>query len=50
MNNAAAIGYMILAARRLGLDEESIRFLTDAMTAAMDEFTEYEAEREYDRT
>jgi len=39
MTNAAAMGYMLLAARRLKFDR--------AMTAAMDEHTEQEAEEAY---
>lgn len=48
MNNGAAIGYMILAAREwLNLDDEFIIKLEDAMYKSMDKYTENEAERAY---
>lgn len=47
MTNGAAIGYMITAAKRLGLTDEQIRKLDRAMYEAMDEFTEDEAEIVY---
>lgn len=51
MTNAAAIGYMLIAAKRyLGLDQETIRQLDQAMYRAMDTYTEEEAESEYRNT
>lgn len=48
MNNSAAIGYMIIAAKEwLKLDREVIRKLERAMYEAMDTYTEYEAEKAY---
>lgn len=50
MTNAAAIGYMIIAARRLQLDPEIIAHLVTVMCYAMDEITEGEAEFVYQNT
>jgi len=50
MNNSAAIGYAILAAKRIGLTREQIMKLDRAMYEVMDEVTEEEAEEEYRRT
>jgi len=50
MNNSAAIGYAIMAARRIGLTDEQIRKLDSAMYRLMDEVTEEEAEEEYRKT
>lgn len=47
MTNGAAIGYMILAAREVGLDQDTIQRLETAMYYAMDEITEGEAEHVY---
>ena len=47
MNNAAAIGYMVIAARRMGLIEDLIYLLKHEMDIAQDEFTEEEAEEAY---
>jgi hypothetical protein len=48
MNNSAAIGYMIIAAKEwLDLDSNLIKRLERAMYEAMDEYTEYEAEEAY---
>lgn len=47
MNNSAAIGYMILAAKALGLDKKTIEQLDAAMTYHMDIHTEHEAEQVY---
>lgn len=47
MTNAAAIGYMLLAARRLKFDRKLQDELERAMDGAMDEYTEYEAEEVY---
>ncbi|MDG0791956.1 hypothetical protein OMP38_14650 [Cohnella ginsengisoli] len=44
MNNSAAIGYMILAAKRLGLDVETIKQLDRMMYDMMDVKSEEEAE------
>lgn len=50
MTNAAAIGYAIIAAKRLGLTKEQIRKLDRAMYEVMDEITEEEAEEVYRNT
>lgn len=50
MNNSAAIGYMILAAKRYGLTSKQISELESLMTRAMDRHTEEEAEKEYQNT
>jgi ABC-type nitrate/sulfonate/bicarbonate transport system substrate-binding protein len=47
MTNAAAIGYMIQAAKWLKLKPETIKKLDRAMYEAMDELTEEEAEAIY---
>ncbi len=47
VTNAAAIGYMIKAAKQLGLDKETIRQLERLMCDQMDFYTEEQAEREY---
>lgn len=47
MNNSAAIGYMILAAKRLGLDVETIKQLDRMMYDMMDVKSEEEAEEVY---
>jgi hypothetical protein len=47
MNNGAAIGYMILAAKTLRIPEKQIRDIELEMTYKMDERTEDEAEKEY---
>ena len=47
MSNDAAIGYMILAAQKLGMDPEQIRKLDSMMYAMMDMKTEDEAEEAY---
>lgn len=47
MNNGAAIGYMILAARRADLDYEMIMVLENLMKQEMDMTTEEEAEDAY---
>ena len=47
MTNEAAIGYMILAARSLGLDQEMINGLEEEMAEMMDLKTEEEAKRTY---
>jgi len=48
VNNSAAIGYMIIAAKEwLKLDEKTVRKLERAMYEAMDEYTEHEAEKAY---
>lgn len=43
MNNAAAIGYMILAAKELSLDKKLISELEEEMRSQMDISTEEEA-------
>lgn len=45
MTNTAAIGYMIIAARELKLDEKTIRDLASKMIRAMDTYSEEEAEK-----
>lgn len=47
MTNQAALGYMILAAKRKGYTEEQIRELEGAMLYMMDMKTEDEAEKAY---
>lgn len=47
MTNKAAIGYMILAAKVLKMDDYDIRQLENEMISQMDENTEEEAEKEY---
>lgn len=47
MTNAAAIGYAIMAAKYLELDERTIKQLERLMYEFMDECTEAEAEEVY---
>lgn len=47
MTNGAAIGYMILAAKRLDIDPKIIKKLDHAMYEEMDVTTEERAEKEY---
>lgn len=47
MTNGAAIGYMIIAARKAGLDDETIQRLESMMYLEMDRMTEGEAEHVY---
>ncbi len=47
MNNSAAIGYMILAAKALGWDKLEIKKLDLAMKSEMDFTTEDKAEEVY---
>lgn len=47
MTNAAAIGYMILAAKDLALDKEIIRSLESEMKRIMEQKNEEEAENAY---
>lgn len=47
MNNSAATGYMILAAKRCGLHEKDIKALEREMQRQMDFRTEGEAEDTY---
>lgn len=47
MTNSQAIGYMILAAQTLGLDEKQIRQLEQGMKYQMDSKTEETAEKAY---
>lgn len=44
MNNAAAVGYMIMAAKKLGMSDEEIRELESLMHHCMDIHSEEEAE------
>jgi hypothetical protein len=46
MNNREAIGYMLLAAKELKLDKETIKKLRSAMYRNFDEKTEGEAEEQ----
>jgi hypothetical protein len=48
MTNAAAIGYMILAARRIHLTAQQEEKLENAMRSEMDFCTEEEAEQAYE--
>lgn len=47
MTNAAAIGYMILAAKNAKLDAKTISQLESLMSVEMDFKTEEEAEKAY---
>lgn len=47
MNNQAAIGYMIMAAKKFGLNERTIGTLEYEMKKAMDEKSEEEAIKAY---
>lgn len=47
MTNEAAIGYMILAAKRVKFDPLIIAMLERNMRSAMDEYSEEEAEEAY---
>ena len=47
MTNAAAIGYMIRAAKQAGLDHDIIKELEALMNEQMDFHTEEEAEQTY---
>ncbi len=47
MTNETAIGYMILAARSLGIDQKMINDLEEEMAEMMDLKTESEAEKAY---
>ena len=47
MNNGAAMGYMIMAAKSMGLDEDTIKTLEAGMNYKMDMHTEEEAEKTY---
>ncbi len=50
MTNGAAIGYMIIAARRAKIDKQTIQLLELMMAAAMDEVTEQTAEHVYKKS
>ncbi len=47
MTNGSAIGYMIIAARKLKLDEKTIKELESLIEYVMDIYTEDEAESVY---
>lgn len=47
MTNAAAIGYMIRAAKQIKLDDKTIKILEILMLEEMDFHTEEEAEQTY---
>ena len=47
MNNAAAIGYMIRAAKQAKFDDKTIKLLEAIMLQEMDEHTEQEVEETY---
>ena len=47
MTNGAAIGYMILASKKIGLDKETIEKLDMLMFQEMDMTTEDQAEEAY---
>lgn len=47
MTNAAAIGYMIRAAKKTKLDSKTIKILEAIMLEEMDFHTEVEAEKTY---
>lgn len=47
MNNSAATGYMILAAKKLGIQEKEIKAIEREMQRQMDFKTEGEAEDMY---
>lgn len=50
MTNGAAIGYMIIAARRAKIDKKTIQLLELMMATAMDEVTEDVAEHVFKKT
>lgn len=50
MTNSAAIGYMILAAKRCGLSKDAIRKLERTMYLELDFTTEDEAEEVYNNS
>lgn len=47
MTNAAAVGYMIRAAKQANLDDRTIKILEVLMLEEMDEHNETEAEETY---
>lgn len=47
MNNSAALGYAIKAAREFGLSDKQIKYLVHEMESQMDLKTEEQAEKEY---
>lgn len=47
MNNAAAIGYAILACKKLGMTQQELRKLESFMHQLLDTTTEEEAEEVY---
>jgi len=47
MNNEAALGYMTIAAKEIGLDKRVIEAIARMMIMAMDEKTEEEAIKAY---
>lgn len=49
MTNATAIGYMIIAARKLGYSEDQIRALEAEMRSRMDWIAEDFAEKVYNK-
>lgn len=49
MNNSAAIGYAIMAAKNLDLDKDTIKQLESEMKYCMDMKTEEQAEKVYQR-
>jgi hypothetical protein len=50
VNNSAAIGYMILAARMNGLNKLQIEIMEELMEIVLDRHTEEEAEEVYRRS
>lgn len=47
LNNSAALGYAIKAAREFGLSDKQIKYLIHEMESQMDLKTEEQAEKEY---
>lgn len=47
MNNSQAIGYMIMAAKSLGMDDKTVKELESEMAYQMDMHAEEEAEQVY---
>jgi hypothetical protein len=50
MNNATAIGYMILAAQAVGVDKDIIDRIAREMYSEMDFVTEEDAEKVYQQS
>lgn len=49
MNNAACIGYALIACKQLGMNRDELQEVEAIMRSILDENTEEEAEEEYRR-